>query len=103
MTQRMLDRSHSSHFSDCLYTCCHLVLCCLTAAVYGHSLLTAARCDYGRPLALGVTENDYYIFRRVFIIFFQTLFLRRLCADFLETSAHDVDLSPIQKVTFTFV
>jgi len=43
-------------------------------------------------IALGVEENDHQILRRVF---FQTLFLRRLCTDFLETSPDDVGSSAI--------
>jgi len=35
------------------------------------------------------------------VVFCQTVFLRRLCTDFLETSPHDVDSSAIENFPFT--
>jgi len=57
---------------------------------YSHSTSTVM-------VALCVAENewnDHYILRRVF---FQTLFLRLLCTDFLETLPHDI--GPLNLVT----
>jgi len=47
-------------------------------------------------VALCITENDHYILRRVFVL--QTLFLRRLRTDFLETWPHDVGSSSTETV-----
>jgi len=49
-------------------------------------------------VAVCVTENDHLYFASSF---FQTLFLRRLWTDFLETSPHDVGSSAIDNVPFT--
>jgi len=52
---------------------------------------------YGRPL---VTQNNHYLLRMEF--FFQTLFLRRLRTDFLDTLPHDVGWKAIENVPSTF-
>jgi len=46
-------------------------------------------------VALCLTENDRYILRR----FFVSTLLHRLCTDFLETSPHEPQLTPVALVT----
>jgi len=55
-------------------------------------------------VALCTTEEQLLYFTSSFFSFFyfQTLFLRRLCTDFLETLPHDIGLSAIENLSSKF-
>jgi len=57
---------------------------------------------YGPPLCNRGTTIIFCFFASSFFYFFQILFLRRLCNDFLETSPHVIDSSAIENIPFTF-